>query len=1128
MMRLKPGAAGGMAAARAMADYLQEKQLPDDTLRAAEYYGQTKGAEAAIKAGEGCAPTPRPDMAPEVAAALGIDQTRPLKTKELASLLAGQRADWAAIEGHQRGVGTYDGGETGKVRYEIAYYDMVLSAPKSLSVAWALAGTEAERASLLACHRTAVAETMAYVEEQVGTARMGKGGLGGRERARFGWVTCDHYTARPTTERVATDPATGEQYTEVRSLRMTGDPQLHTHAIVPNVQVTESGRVVALDSMAFHGRIHEFGAVYQAIVARDLRRMGVDAEYDERTKLSRLPAVPEWVCDEFSKRHRDAEGAARAQAKAAGQDYDTLTPEQRSPFLAYGAAATRQDKGSNRPDMDAWRDQAERIGWRQQSVVAYGPPTAPQTRAERMTAADTAALPHLAEMLQQRAVIGQGDARLAAARGFIAAGIDSTDDLRAMMGQWATGGVLQDGKWTQLMWREGAGNQVRLTTELHRDQEGALIALARDAATDRTHALTPAKVEAAVGRSGLNFTGEHGQAQRNAIDAMGTDGALSVVIGVAGSGKTAALRPLVDAWQAAGMEVWGSSQARRQADALQDAGIPRARTRALQPFLDGVSESRTPVGKNSVVVLDELGQIGTRQLLDLLRLREKHGFKIVAIGDNRQCQSIEAGPVIELLRQALGSERIPEILSTVRQQAEEERRIAALFRDGKAPEAIAAKRDAGTAELVAGGYQAAVERVADLYAERRAATHNRGQDYRITISAPTNADAREIGRAVRDRRRAMGEVGARDRVEVAATDGQGDAYKLRLTDGDNVRLFQRTHGVGLDDARQHVHVGNNGSVVRVRAVVPDQGIVVADKDGRDVLVAWKSLTDKATNRLLLAYGDCLTIDSSQGITSDEHINALPGGSRAAPAGKAYVAESRHRVTSWLVGSMGAEMREARERRPSGLPVPTPKEGETAAWANLARNLGRVTEKESALAFLQKTAQRKRASVSAFQTTMRTHEAREAAGLSATTVRQRQEERMVAAALPAMQAATRAMEVQQLAVRASLSAVAAYHSHREWRRVDVAARLVGEGRLGYQDAVARLVQASLADQRRGVTPDPIHGLRAAPAGSEAADAIEARVERRLEKAISGYDEFAAGARETAAKAARVQSSAAARP
>ena len=81
MMRLKPGAAGGMAAARAMADYLQEKQLPDETLRAAEYYGQTKGAEAAITAGEGCAPTPRSDMAPEVAAALGIDQTRPLTTK---------------------------------------------------------------------------------------------------------------------------------------------------------------------------------------------------------------------------------------------------------------------------------------------------------------------------------------------------------------------------------------------------------------------------------------------------------------------------------------------------------------------------------------------------------------------------------------------------------------------------------------------------------------------------------------------------------------------------------------------------------------------------------------------------------------------------------------------------------------------------------------------------------------------------------------------------------------------------------------------------------------------------------------------------------------------------------------
>jgi hypothetical protein len=52
--------------------------------------------------------------------------------------------------------------------------------------------------------------------------------------------------------------------------------------------------------------------------------------------------------------------------------------------------------------------------------------------------------------------------------------------------------------------------------------------------------------------------------------------------------------------------------------------------------------------------------------LELLRLRERHGFKLVALGGNRQASAIEAGPVIDLLRTALGPERVPEILSTVR------------------------------------------------------------------------------------------------------------------------------------------------------------------------------------------------------------------------------------------------------------------------------------------------------------------------------------------------------------------------------------------------------------------------------------------------------------------------------
>ena len=89
-------------------------------------------------------------------------------------------------------------------------------------------------------------------------------------RARAAWITVEHYTARPTQERVCTDPTTGETYTELTSAKVAGDPALHSHTLVPNLIRTESGRLVAIDTAAFHGRVHEFGAVYQGIFEREL------------------------------------------------------------------------------------------------------------------------------------------------------------------------------------------------------------------------------------------------------------------------------------------------------------------------------------------------------------------------------------------------------------------------------------------------------------------------------------------------------------------------------------------------------------------------------------------------------------------------------------------------------------------------------------------------------------------------------------------------------------------------------------------------------------------------------------------------------------------------------------------
>lgn len=142
--------------------------------------------------------------------------------------------------------------------------------------------------------------------------------------------------------------------------------------------------------------------------------------------------------------------------------------------------------------------------------------------------------------------------------------------------------------------------------------------------------------------------------------------------------------------------------------------------------------------------------------------------------------------MINLLRQALGEEAVPQILTTVRQQSERERKIAGLFCEGRpaaAARAIDLKLEAGIAVAVEGGFDDAVTRIADLAVEHDA-----------TVSAPTNADALEISRAIRARLQAAGRVGA-DLSTVQATDGRGGAYTLQLARGDKVRLYSRTFGL---------------------------------------------------------------------------------------------------------------------------------------------------------------------------------------------------------------------------------------------------------------------------------------------------------------------------------------------
>jgi TrwC relaxase/AAA domain len=914
--------------------------------------------------------------------ALGV-AGKTMSAEEREHILSGRMADGRELSDRQYMAAL----ENSKSR--IGYIDLTFSAPKSLSVAWAFAPTNAERAILHQAHSDAIESVMEIIEKHIGRARKGKAGKDGYEPGAIGSVSFDHYAARPTVAVVTRD-ADGHAATELHSLtgtggRVPGDMQVHTHVAVFNVVETPSGRVGGLDLAQLDGRIHEWGALYQAYLASNLRRHGVDVTLGSRNEMARLAAVPERADTHFSKRTIGGTEAARSYAQSLGLDWDNMDAEHKIRLLKSGVQAPRGAKSDDASDLATWRKEAEAIGYRHRSVLRPDDIKPALSRAERLEAAYQSAMPLLGKQFDRRAVIDGSDARVAATKGLILAGIESADDVSALTRAFRERGIQRRGEDATLIWGTVAGAHGRertvITTTLDEREEKTLIATARTGGQDRSAALMPVNIGAAVRAfPKLDFSTEHGEAQRAVIDKLGTGGRIGLAIGVAGSGKTTLLKPLVRAWQDDGRTVHGMALAWRQSDDLADAGI-EGRTRAVASFLVAVARGRIALDAKSVVVIDEVGLLGTRQLNDILAVQKRTRFQLVMLGDPKQMQSVEAGPVISLLRKGLGADAVPELVSSVRQLDEEERETTLMFRNGQTAEAMQRKAANGTFHIVPGGYREAIERVAALWQERREANRER-PGFTVTVSAPTNAEAHDISMAIRAQRRAAGEIGD-DKIALVATDGQSErSYSLALAKGDRVRLFKRVNATFAATGRSY-SIGRNGTVLEV-ASIRDDGLTLRSADRKVGFVPWDRLRDDG-GRVQLAYGDALTTYTGQGSNVTEHIHAMPSGSRLVTAFGAYTSGSRHRERSFIMTSDGAERAEIAGRRPLG---DRREINASDVLANVTRNLSRQNEKESAVSMLERAANVRRGTIRAVQASLQRMEASSMARGQATSLAER--------------------------------------------------------------------------------------------------------------------------------------------
>jgi hypothetical protein len=251
--------------------------------------------------------------------------------------------------------------------------------------------------------------------------------------------------------------------------------------------------------------------------------------------------------------------------------------------------------------------------------------------------------------------------------------------------------------------------------------------------------------------------------------------------------------------------------------------------------------------------------------------------------------------------------------------------------------------------------------------------------FHLSISAPTNRDAHAIGVAVRGEMRAMGRLGPDLHVVSVAMRGETSTQTLPLAAGDAVRVFNR-----IIVARQHF--ASNGDTITVLDA-DAKGLTARNESGHEAFIAWDQLRERRQAPVMLAYGYAVTIDTAQGLTSDEHINAMVDGTRSIDARKAYPAESRNRDTTWMVINEAAERRQLAARIPIGEFRPI---HANDVWANVAANLGRQNPRDGALDFLRVGTAIQRGTTVALPAALEPAERRERAGEERTTIRHRLE------------------------------------------------------------------------------------------------------------------------------------------
>ena len=419
------------------------------------------------------------------------------------------------------------------------------------------------------------------------------------------------------------------------------DPHLHTHCVIFNATLDPvEGRWKALQVHGMY-RAQKFAEnLYYHELCKGLRRLGYEIENNARD--FELKGVPASVVARFSKRHQqiDVETSKRIEREG----------------LRGPVKAIRRQVAENRRQRKMKDSTADRLrpSWESQMSPA-------ETKAlviSKPKAAGAAPKPDIAaivtwadEHLFERKAVAR-DHELWSAALARARGMDL--DLAAVRAEIDRRGYVRE-----------PGTRRITSSEVLR-AELAVVLAARQG-RNWFAPLSPAH------KPGAALSPE----QRVAVGhILGSQDFITLFRGGAGTGKSFTLGEVKRGLEAAGHPVVVLAPQRQQVAGLQADGLPAdTLARCLQ---------MKSIPSRAVVMVDEAGQIGARQLSQLVALVQAQGGRLVLSGDTRQHGAVEASDALLAIERYSGTK--PALIRQIRRQdpalgkSESERRFIAGYR----------------------------------------------------------------------------------------------------------------------------------------------------------------------------------------------------------------------------------------------------------------------------------------------------------------------------------------------------------------------------------------------------------------------------------------------------------------